>query len=201
MEVKLLSVKALDNATLELTFSEAVSIKEGAEAPTMAIRYLTSAGNPEFGTDGRAISFTGSWSYKDENKNVILWKLDEAKAAKRGASSLDDIFTFANDLQWNKGARVAFVILDSSDYAFSGSSMRINGVTDLSGTRNLVANHGGDISEVQFDIEMGYELPAEEVVETVTTTNYLPYILIGVGVLVICGTAAILIASRRRKKH
>ena len=200
-EVKLLSVKALDNSTLELTFSEAVSIKEGDQAPTMAIRYLTAAGNPEFGTDGRAISFTGSWSYKDENKNVILWRLDKDKAAKRGASSLDDIFTFANDLQWNKGARVAFVILDSSDHAFSGSSMRINGVTDLSGTRNLVANHGGDISEVQLNIEIGYELPAEEVVETVTTTNYLPYLLIGVGLLVICGGAAVLIASRRRKKH
>lgn len=201
-EVQLLSVKAIDNQTMELTFSEAVTIKEGEQAPIMAIRYLTASGGTEVGTDGRTISFSGTWKYKDENKDVIIWTLDEAKAAKRGVTSLDDIFTFANDLRWNEGARIAFVVMDDKEYAFNGASMRVGGITDMSGYRNLVANYGADVSQVQMDIEIGYDLPVstQEIEETVFVTNYLPYILIGAAVIVAGIIVSVVFATKRKKE-
>lgn len=202
-EVHLLSVKALDNKTLELTFSEAVVIKEGDQAPIMAIRYLTASGDTEVGVDGRTLSFGGTCAYKDDSKKVVIWTLDEAKAAKRGAKSLDDIFTYANDFRWNEGARIAFVVMDEEENALTGAAMRVCGITDLSGYRNLVANKSGDVAQIQLDIEIGYELPVinEEIVETVYVTDYLLPI-IGGGVLAVSGiaVAVVLIAGRKKKE-
>lgn len=201
-EVELLSVKATDNKTIELTFSEAVAVKEGEQAPIMAIRYLSASGDTEVGIDGRTLSFTGYWKYKDENKNVIVWTLDTEKAAKRGAQSMDDIFTFAGDFRWNKGARIAFVIVDEEENALVGSAMRVIGITDLSGYRNLVSNRGGDIAQVQMDIEIGYDLPVtvETVEETVYVTNYLPYGIAG-GAVAVIGIAIAVILGVKRKKE
>lgn len=199
-EVTLTGIKATDNKTLELTFSEPVAIKDGEEAPIMAIRYLTASGDTEVGVDGRTLSFTGSWKYKDESKKVIVWTLDEAKAAKRGATSLDDIFTYSGVFRWNEGARIAFVIMDKEENALTGASMRVGGITDLSGYRNLVANKSGEVAQVQMDIEVGYELPVvvEEVVETVYVTNYLLGI-IGGGVLAVAGIVVAVIVIKKKK--
>lgn len=201
-EVTLLSVKATDNKTVELTFSEPVAVKEGEQAPIMAIRYLSASGDTEVGVDGRTLSFSGDWKYKDENKNVIVWTLDAAKAAKRGADSLDDIFTFAGDFQWNKGARIAFIIVDEKEHALVGSAMRVIGITDQSGYRNLVANRIGEVSQVQMDITVDYELPVavEEIEETVYVTNYLPYGIAGAAVAVIGIAVAVIIAVKRKKE-
>lgn len=199
-EVTLTGIKATDNKTLELTFSEPVAIKDGAEAPIMAIRYLTASGDTEVGVDGRTLSFTGNWKYKDESKKVIVWTLDEAKAAKRGATSLDDIFTYSGVFRWNEGARIAFVIMDEEENALTGASMRVGGITDLSGYRNLVANKSGEVAQVQMDIEVGYELPVvvEEVVETVYVTNYLLGI-IGGSVLAVAGIVVAVIVIKKKK--
>ena len=202
--LELLSVRAIDSMRLELTFSEAVSIKQGEEAPTMAIRYLTKSGDSEVGVDGRTISFAGDWEYKDDEKKVVIWTLDAQKAQQRGASSLDDILTFADTLKWNKGARIAFVIFDNKDYAFSPSTMRIRGVGAASGYRSLVATVGGEeVSQLQMDIEIGYDLPTETqtVEQTVYVTNYLPFAAASaVLVAVSIGVTVILVLRYKKRK-
>jgi|GEM_PF-996480 len=201
--LELLSVRAIDNMRLELTFSEAVTVKQGDEAPTMAIRYLTKSGDSEVGVDGRTISFVGDWEYKDDEQKVIVWTLNAQKAQLRGASSLDDILTFANTLKWNKGARIAFVIFDNKDYAFSPATMRIRGISARNGYRSLVATVGGEeVSQLQMDIEIGYDLPVntETTEEIVYITNYLPYAIPSAALIVVSVGVAVILWIRHKKR-
>jgi NADH:ubiquinone oxidoreductase subunit 6 (subunit J) len=91
--------------------------------------------------------------------------------------------------------------MDDKEYAFNGASMRVGGITDMSGYRNLVANFGADVSQVQMDIEIGYDLPVstQEIEETVFVTNYLPCTLIGVALIAAGIVGAVLIAKRKKE--
>ena len=191
------SAKAIDDTTIELVFSEPVEFGENF---TMGVRYLTPTGDSEVLVDGRAAYFKGDWKYKDENKNVIIWTLNSPHA-----DSLSDIFQYNGNFKWNQGARVAFVIMDESTHQASPLSMRINGVTDLSGYRQLMANYATkDYSMTQMDIEIAYELPEKEVqsqepdVVTEYVTNYMPF-TIGSIALVAVGVVGLVALVGKKK--
>lgn len=199
-DVRLLSAKAIDDQTIELTFSEGVQIAEGDGAPTMSVRYLTASGNTDSLSNGKTANFKGTWKYKDENKNVILWTLDSANA-----KSLTDILNYEGNLKWNLGARVAFIIMnDAEGFAAPARSMRLSGITDLSGMRKLSCGYAS--GQLQLDIEVAYDLPArvtdgdaslQENIEYVTDYTY--YIIISASVAVIAVVIAWLIKPKKKE--
>ena len=199
--VQLLSAKAIDDQTIELVFSESVRIDEGVGAPTMSIRYLTESGNTESLANGKTANFKGTWKYKDENKNVILWTLDSANA-----KSLTDIFNYEGSLKWNLGARVAFVISnDTEGFAAPARSMRLAGITDLSGVRKLSCDYAS--GQIMLDVEVAYDLPQrntdadanlQEKIEYVT--NYTYYIILSVAIVAVAVVIALLIKSKKKEE-
>ncbi len=196
--VDLLSAVAVDDQTIELTFSEAVILDDTAEALSMMLRYVNTKGNSDVLANGKTANFKGTWEYKDENKNVLIWKLKS-----NNAESLTDIFNFNGRLEWNKGSRIVFIVSNTDDYV--PYSARIRGITDLSGYNSLNAR-GTETPEVHLDVQIAYDLPAAEVdTETKVTveyiTNYLPY-LIAVGACVlVCVVVVIVVATRRKKEE
>lgn len=201
-DVQLLSAKAIDDQTIELIFSEGVLIAEGDGAPTMSIRYLTASGNTESLANGKTANFKGIWKYKDDNKNVILWTLDSANA-----KSLTEIFNYEGNLKWNLGARVAFVIInDTEGFAAPARSMRLAGITDLSGMRKLSCDYTS--GQIQFDVEVAYDLPERDTDADATTqenieyvTDYTYYIIISAAVAVIATVIALLIKPKKKEEN
>lgn len=198
-EVKLLSAQALDDQTIKLTFSEAVSI---ADDVSMGVRYLSESGDSEVLTDGKVAYFKGEWKYADDNKNVIIWTLKS-----KSADNLTDIINFNGTFEWNKGARVAFVIMDAEDNRGTPNSMRIKGIYDInSGFRTLTANYATkDYPMTQLDIEVLYDIPAPEasgqqLEQVVYVTNYVPFIIAS-AVIVVAGLAVAIILFKKRKKN
>jgi hypothetical protein len=190
--------KALNDTTIELTFSEPVRLGENL---SLGVRYLTASGDSEVLVDGRAAYFKGDWEYKDENKNVIIWTLNS-----KHADNLSDIFLYNGNFKWNQGARVAFVIMDEDNHRTSPLNMRIQGVTDLSGYRQLTANYvTKDYAMSQIDIEIAYDLPEQEVqgqeptIETVYVTDY-RVITVGAAALVGMGAIGLVLLTVRKKE-
>jgi hypothetical protein len=190
--------KALNDTTIELTFSEPVRLGENL---SLGVRYLTASGDSEVLVDGRAAYFKGDWEYKDENKNVIIWTLNS-----KHADNLSDIFLYTGNFKWNQGARVAFVIMDEDNHRTSPLNMRIQGVTDLSGYRQLTANYvTKDYAMSQIDIEIAYDLPEQEVqgqeptIETVYVTDY-RVITVGAAALVGMGAIGLVLLTVRKKE-
>jgi hypothetical protein len=198
--VDILSVKAVDDQTVELTFSEAVKIDD-PDNLSMVIRYLSPLGVSEVLVDGRNAQFKGDWEYKDDSKTVIVWKLNS-----RHTKSLTELFNYEGNFKWNEGARIAFCI-SSNTKGVPTKTMRIFGVTSLDGYRNLKAPFG-ELVEIQYDIEIAYDKP-ERVIETETeeeqvitkiVTNYTPFIIGGGVMLVACAAAAIYLGKKKEGK-
>jgi hypothetical protein len=194
--LELLSAKAIDDQTIELTFSDGVLIGENL---TLGVRYLSMSGDSEVLANGKTAYFKGDWSYKDDAKNVVIWKLNS-----KNGDSLTKILTFADSFKWNKGARIAFVIMDDADYQASATAWRINGVTDEKGMRRLMANYisKGNIM-TQLDIEVGYDLPVEQpepIIETIYLENYTAYIIAAIAVAVIIPAVVFIVCVNRKKK-
>jgi hypothetical protein len=198
--VDILSVKAVDDQTVELTFSEAVKIDD-PDNLSMVIRYLSPLGVSEVLVDGRNAQFKGDWEYKDDSKTVIVWKLNS-----RHAKSLTELFNYEGNFKWNEGARIAFCI-SSNTKGVPTKTMRIFGVTSLDGYRNLKAPFG-ELVEIQYDIEIAYDKP-ERVIETETeeeqvitkiVTNYTPFIIGGGVMLVACAATAIYLGKKKEGK-
>ncbi len=198
-EVELLSAQALDDQTIRLTFTEAVNIDE---AVSMGVRYLTASGDSEVLTDGKTAYFKGDWTYADDSKKVIIWTLNS-----KNAENLTDIINYNGRLQWNKGARVAFVIMDEEGNRALPSTMRINGIYDLTnGFRRLKANYTTEkYPMTQMDIEVLYDIPAPEVSgddvgNVIFITNYIPFIVAS-AVIALAGLAVAIILYKKRKKN
>ncbi len=198
--LELLSVKAVDDQTLEIEFSEGVLIDETDEHLTMAIRYLSPSGDSEVLTNGKTANFKGNWEYKDDSKKVILWKLKSSNA-----KSLTQIFNYEGTLKWNMGARICFVLMNGNE-ELPANTTRMKGITDLSGYRHLSCGMM-KIATIKMDVEIAYDKPDpivesdtknEEVIEYYS--NYLPFI-IGVGAaLIICAVVAVVIGKKKEGK-
>lgn len=198
-EIELLSAQALDDQTIKLTFTEAVDIDDSV---SMGVRYLTESGDSEVLTDGKTANFKGDWKYADDSKKVIIWTLNS-----KNAENLTDILNYNGKLEWNKGARVAFVIMDDEENRAVSSAMRINGIYDLTnGFRRLKANYATeDYPMTQLDIEVLYDLPApeasaDEIGNVIYVTNYIPFIIASV-VMVAGACVVVIILFKKRKKN
>ena len=153
--ITLLSVKAVNNKTIEMTFSEPVTIMEGDKAPTIMLRYLDAAGNSEVLANGKTANFKGDISYKEDDPNVVVWTLN-TKLAK----NLSEIFQYSGTLKWNSGARLALVIENTSE-DIPTNTMRMWGITSRDGVRTMSADIATNPSFI-LDVEVGYELPEVE---------------------------------------
>ena len=197
------SVTAIDNMTLEVVFTEPVQIAAGDAAPTMAIRYLTPSGDTHSLTDGRLATFGGTWDWKDETHDTIVWTLDKTKA--RGADSLDDIFTYAGNFKYSTGAEIAFCINQKEENVVSTWSMRIDGITDLSGKRSLAATRLAEICIFQTPVEIAYDLPVSVLPEPEpqplpTVTDY-TYAILGGGAMAAVGLGVGLFLALKKKEE
>ena len=200
-ELELLSVKAIDDQTVELTFSEAVFLAEGELAPTLVIQYLNKSGNTETFTDGRTASFNGTISYKDNTKTVLVWKLNSKQT-----KSLTSVFNFEDNLKWNFGARIVFVVSDAKDNAMPSKCGLINGITSLDGVRRLSCNIGS--GKIQRDIEVSYDLP-ERITDVGTdknkdtieyVSNYAVYMIVAIVTVVIVSVAALCVKPKKKEE-
>lgn len=196
-KLELISAKAIDDQTIELTFNDGVLIGENL---SLGVRYLTPSGDSEVLTDGKTAYFKGNCSYKDDTKKVVLWKLNS-----KHADNLSDILTFSGKFEWNKGARLAFVIMDDAEYMAPTYSMRINGISDLNGIRRLTANYATkEYMMNQLDIEVCYDLPIVQtdlVIETVYLENYTVYIVLAVVLAVLAPTVILIAVGRKKAKE
>lgn len=197
--LELESVTAIDEKTMKVKFTREVAFKEGDEAVSMAIRYLTPSGDSEVLTDGKTAIFKGDWKYDANDKSTVIWTLNS-----KHTDSLTEIFTFGGKFEWNKGARCAFVIMDQEkEYYSPAKSMRINGVTDITGVHHLVANYATkDFIMTQMDVTIDYELPTvtvepEQQIEYFT--DYKTYIYAAAGIGVILLIAALVVALSKKK--
>ncbi len=196
--VQLLSVIAIDDQTIEMTFSEPIRIAEGEDAPTMAVRYLNQTGNSDVLVDGRTANFKGTISFKEGAPNVVVWKLDS-----KYTDSLTEIFTFAGSFRWNKGSRIAMVFENPNEDA-KDKMPRILGITSYDKWRPMYAERSTS-TFYAMDVELGYELPEVEVqTETVTQINYYSdytlYIIVGAAVLAVCLAVGIVLIVKKRKE-
>lgn len=197
--LELLSAQALNDQTIKLTFNEPVAISDDV---SMGVRYLSPSGDSEVLTDGKVAYFKGEWEYADDTKKVITWTLKT-----KNADNLTDIINYNGKFDWNKGARVAFVIMDAEDQRGTPQSMRINGIFDtVAGFRTLVANYATkDYPMTQMDIEVLYDIPAPEaggnaaVEEVVYVTNYVPFIIAS-AVIAVAGLVVAIVLFKKRKK-
>lgn len=153
-------VEALDDQTLRVVFSGAARIAEGENAPSMAVRYLTESGATHSVADGRSAVFNGSWKWEEGSDRVMIWTLDPARA--RGAESLTEIFQFAGDFRYNRGARIAFCIQDSEAAPSVAYGNRLFGITDPSGVSHLKATRNGETCSSVTEISVLYPLPGQE---------------------------------------
>ena len=163
----------------------------------MGVRYLTPSGDSEVLTDGRTAYFKGTWEYADETKTVITWKLNS-----KHAKNLTDIIQFNGNFEWNKGARVAFVIMDEEGDRLPLNTLRINGVRDITELQHLTGNYKTkEYVMSQLDIEVLYDLPSNAVVKEVIqySTNYLPFVLI-LSATSVCGLVVAVALGVKRKK-
>jgi len=195
----MLSVKGIDDQTLEVVFSEGVIIDDTDENLSMVIQYLSPSGDGEVLADGRSATFKGNWKYKDDNKNVILWTL-----SSKHAENLTQIFNYEGNLKWNADARVCFIIKNDNE-ELPVKTMRLWGITDLSGYRHLECRLM-EVATIQADIEIGYDKPdrvvnidQNEEVPVEYYANYTPFVVGGV-ILPIGSSAAALLIGRRKKE-
>jgi hypothetical protein len=96
--------------------------------------------------------------------------------------------------------------MDEDNHRTSPLNMRIQGVTDLSGYRQLTANYvTKDYAMSQIDIEIAYDLPEQEVqgqeptIETVYVTDY-RVITVGAAALVGMGAIGLVLLTVRKKE-
>lgn len=194
--VSLISARAVDDQTVELTFSEGVTITEDA---AMNLYYRSIAGDIEMLSNGKTAIFKGVWEYKDADKNVILWKLDS-----KNADSLTDIYQYAGNLKWNVGADVIFLI-ENKEEKRPSQTERMWGISSLDGYRLLCAPYSIE-PVIEIDVEMAYDLPdvesslmtdKEEAVRYVT--NYKPFVLGAGGAVLLMAVATVLVLLKKKR--
>ncbi len=198
--VDLISAKAVDDQTIELTFSEGVLIADDETAPTLEIRYRSVSGVTEALANGKYAIFKGTWSYKDENKNVIVWKLNS-----KNAKNLTEIFNFEGHLRWNNTAEIVFAIENGEGIAVSRAE-RLFGITSLDGYRLLNTDFSTTPS-LMLKVEIAYDKPEPEVesdgeqeMEIEYVTNYLPFIVGGGVAVVVAATVMIVLISKKKEE-
>lgn len=195
------SVTAIDEHTLKVKFSRGVAFKEGDEAVSMALRYLTPTGDSDVMVDGRTAIFKGDWKYDGDDKSTILWTLNS-----KHTDSLTDLLTYAGNFKWNSASQLSFVIMDPDVKHYCPMrSMRINGVTDVTGMHHLVANYATkDLMMTQMTVDVAYELPTVTVEpQTVVEyySNYTPFIIIAsiIGLAVAAITVVVVVSKKKSR--
>ena len=198
--VELISVQAVDDQTIELTFSEPVTFLEGEQAPTIVLRYVNAKGQSEGLADGKTANFKGDLSVSEDRPCVVIWKLNT-----KHAKNLTDIFNYNGNLKWNTGARVVMVMENTAE-DIPSYSMRLWGITDSSGMRMLAAPYQ-EAAVIMSDVEIVYDLPArqpqnadqqEPIIQYYT--NYIPYIVV-VACAVVAGVIVFIVTVTGRKKE
>lgn len=195
------SVTAIDEKTIKVKFNRDVVFKEGDQAVSMAIRYLSDSGDSDVLPDGKTAIFKGDWKYDGDDKSTVIWTLNS-----KHTDSLTDILTYRGKFVWNNKSRCAFVIMDQNKKYFCPlKSMRINGVTDADGVHHLMANYiTKDAVMLQKDITVGYELPAvvvEPEVQIEYYSNYVPYIVAASVVALAAVAVAVILLITKKKNH
>ncbi len=193
---KLLSARAIDDQTVEIAFSQPVILSEDI---AMSIQYMDEKGEVQFMADGRTANFKGTWKYKDESQTAILWTLNS-----KHVDNLTQIFNYEKTLMWNAGARVCFVIKNTKD-SVPINTMRMLGITTKDGLQHLEIPILSDV-QIKMDIEIAYDKPAipvdaqepETVLEYVS--NYVPFIVGGIGISLAGVIAAIVLIFARKKE-
>ena len=198
-EIQLLEVNAVDDQTLELVFSEEIIIPEGDTMPNFVLRYINPNGGVEGLANGKTANFKGTVTPKEGDAKVLVFKLDS-----KNADSLTDIINYNGNLKWNMGARVCMVI-ENTTKDLPTYTKRVWGVYGTDMTRMLASEYMKEPS-ITMDITVKYDLPAPEVStnnrnEAVTEyySNYLPYVLITGGMVVI-GVAVLVVALLTKRK-
>ena len=158
------------------------------------------SGETEALANGKYAIFKGDWSYKDENKNVIVWKLNS-----KNAKSLTDIFNFNGTLRWNNTADVVFAI-ENEEEVLVPRSERLFGFTSLDGYRLLNVEFSKTPSLI-LEVEIAYDKPdpdvksdGEQKVKVEQVTNYLPF-AIGGGVAVAASAAVMIVLIVKKKEE
>lgn len=199
--VEILSAKAIDDQTIELTFSEGVLIEDGEKAAKMNLYYRSISGDIEVLANGKNAVFKGTWEYKDEHKNVILWKLDSPNA-----DSLTDIYNYTGNLRWNVGADVVFMI-ENDETIRPSRTERMWGITSLDGYRLLKAPYS-TAPFIEVDVEIAYDVPevetetdAQPQVRIEYVTNYLPYIVGGGAAVLAMAIVTAVVLTRKKKEE
>ena len=171
-ELKIEKVVAVDDMTLEITYSGPIVFATGDAEPSMAIRYMTESGDTHVVTDGKSAIFRGTWEWKEGTDNVMIWTLDTAKS--RGAESLTDIFQFRGNFKYNKGALILFCITDPETEDNVPFTNRVLGVTNPDGTAHLKATKISEFGTSISEIDIQYQLPA---LEGETSTDDAPQVI------------------------
>lgn len=203
--IRVEKVEAIDNMTMEITYSGPIVFAEGDKEPSMAIRYLTATGDTHVVSDGRSAVFYGTWKWKEGTDNVMVWTLDTNRS--RGAKNLDDIFLFRGNFKFNNDAEIMFCIMDPESKDNVSFSNRVNGVTNPEGTVHLMATKISQYGISVNPIDIQYDLPETEsaVTEPIPEADIRPdygwMLMIGGGVVVASLVVMIVLVAGKKKNE
>ncbi len=204
--LEVIKVQAIDDMTLEITFSRPAQISDGDDAPSIAIRYMNEVGDTDVVVDGRLAIFQGTWAWKDAEQTVMVWTLDTERA--RGANNLTEIFAFQENFVYNNSSNYYFCILEPENEELPGAwNYRIDGITTPDAMHKLCATELSQFGRGIYDIEVLFELPdtpigtgPEEIVKIIEVTNYW-WVYVLAGLLVVCGMAVGLALGKKRRER
>jgi hypothetical protein len=189
----------VDDQTLELVFSEEITVPEGDKMPNFVLRYVNRNGGVEGLANGKTANFKGTISPKAGDAKVLVFKLNS-----KNADSLTDIINYNGNLKWNIGARVCMVIENTAE-GLPTHTKRIWGVFSADGIRTLTCEYMKEPS-ITMDINVKYDLPAPEQstntpgeAETEFYSDYTPFLLISGG-MVAAGLAMLIVALVVKRK-
>ena len=205
-ELKVEKVVAIDDMTLEITYSGPIVFATGDAEPSMAIRYMTESGDTHVVTDGKSAIFRGNWKWKEGTDNVMVWTLDTTKS--RGAESLNDIFQFRGNFKFNKGALILFCITDPETEDNVPFTNRVLGVTNPEGTAHLKATKISEFGTSISEIEIQYQLPAlegetatDDTPQVVRRPDYTVIFWISGGITAVGLVAMIVLLATKKKEN
>jgi hypothetical protein len=198
--ITLISVKAVNDQTIALTFSEPVRVAEGDQAPTIALRYMSKSGAADVLVNGKTANFKGTISYDESDPNVMVWTLDTPLA-----ESLTEIFNYEGNFKWNLGSRIVLVIENKSK-DIPTRTMRMWGITSVDGMRTMSTIRSTDPS-IELDVEIAYDLPPRETDAPIIDENpieyysdYTWYIVSAVASVLVLVAIGVIVKRRRRVK-
>jgi len=203
--IRVEKVEAIDNMTMEVTFSGPIVFATGDKEPSMAIRYMTETGDTHVVSDGRSAVFYGNWKWKEGTDNVMIWTLNTDRS--RGAKNLDEIFLFQGNFKFNSDALIMFCIMDPETEDNVPYTNLVYGVTNPEGTVHLQATKISEFGISANPIDILYDLPVAEdaVTEPITDTDIRPdytwMILIGGGIVTTGLIVMIVLVAGKKKDN